>query len=485
MNIIAREKEQRLLDDIYQSGRPEFLAIYGRRRVGKTYLIQQHFQSNDIYFELTGVFRGTLSQQLQNFAAAFSDAFLSGAPISSPKNWLEAFNGLRKKVASLKTQGRIILFFDELPWLSSQKSGFLSALEHFWNRYMAKDERVVVIVCGSAASWMLKNVINNRGGLHGRLTRKMKLLPYDLAQTEEFLHTQNIHLDRKQTIELYMALGGIPKYLSLLERGKSAAQLINDICFQPNGFLLTEFNTIFYSLFKQAERHIAIVRALAAKPSGLDQFELLKAVGLKSGGTSSRILQELLEAGFVIKLPCVDKSKKKNRYKLIDEYSLFYLKWIEPAFANSISKVDKNHWMKMQVTSSWKSWSGFAFENVCLKHIDQIKAALGLAAVSTQQSCWWSTSNGKEEGAQIDLIIDRADGCINLCEIKFYRDEYVLDKFAFESIERKKQVFISKTHTKKAIFLSLISVYGAKQNDYFNMAISSQVAVDDLFAVII
>ena len=483
MNIIARHHEQRILDAILQSCVPEFLAVYGRRRVGKTFLIQQHFKSQGLYFELTGVYQAKLQQQLQNFSWALGDGFMQGQPVATPSSWLEAFNLLRKAIAASDTDRRIILFFDELPWLATQKSGFLAALEHFWNRYASQDSRVILIVCGSAASWMIKHIVHNRGGLHGRLTRKLKLEPYNLAQTKQFLQEKHIHLDHKQIIELYMALGGIPKYLNLLERGKSAAQQINDICFQPNGFLLNEFNTIFHSLFKHAERHIAIVRVLASRTYGLDQNMLLEQAGLVSGGTSSLILKELEEAGFIIRLPQFGKGKNKQRFKLIDAYSLFYLKWIEPGLQNSLSQIDQDYWLKMQITQSWKAWAGYAFENICLTHIAQIKTALGLKAVSTQHSCGWNGLNHTSQQAQIDLIIDRNDHCISLCEIKFHRGEVMIDKAMYENLENKKQAFLNKTQTKKTVLMAFITAFGVKENDYYNMAISAQVVADDLFVV--
>ena len=441
--IIGRHQELGILEEIYNSDESELLTIYGRRRVGKTYLISQFFKDKGVYFELTGTKDAKLHEQLFNFSAELSRVFYRGERRPSPDNWTEALDQLRCETLKIQSNEKIILFFDELPWLASRKSGFLQALEHFWNRYMSRNKNVIVIICGSAASWMIDNIIHNKGGLHGRITKRIRLLPFSLSETEEFLKARNINLERKQLIQIYMAMGGVAGYLKYVERGRSATQIINDLCFVPNGLLFDEFDILYRSLFDNYEVHVNVIKALSKPLSGLTKEKLLDKVGLKSGGTSSKIIEELVSSGFIAYIPAFGKKKIGGKYRLIDEYSLFYLVWIVDVSKTILEGRDKDYWLKKQATKAWTTWSGYVFENICLKHITKIKEALGLSGISTKESGWsYIPSNGKKEsGAQIDLVIERADNCINLCELKYYNSEFAIDKEYAKKLENKKQIF--------------------------------------------
>ena len=481
-SIISRQQEINILDNIYKSSRAEFLAVYGRRRVGKTYLVSEYFKDKGIYFELTGIKEAILSEQLRNFATEFADVFSQGRASDPPTSWQNAFTLLRHEIAKITDNNKIILFFDELPWLASPRSNFLAALDHFWNRYMSRDKRVILIICGSAASWMIKKVINNKGGLYGRITREIRLLPFNLQKTETFLHAQDIKLDRKQIIDIYMAMGGVPKYLSYITRGKSATQIINNICFANNGPLFKEFNKLYHSLFDGAERHIKIVRELAKKRAGLTLDEILATTKLSSGGSFSMVINELEESGFITYIPEFSKRKKGGRYRLADEYSLFYLTWIDTLPQLSLSSIDQDYWLKQHNTAKYAVWSGYSFENVCCKHVVQIKRALGLAAVSTRESSWvYRSNNDHDKGAQIDLLIDRADNCINLCEIKFYNKKFITDKQYADNLISRKNIFIDKSQTKKSVFTTLITTYGAEENQHYLRAVDNQLTMNELF----
>ncbi len=386
--IIGRKEELNILKNAYESETSEFLALYGRRRIGKTYLISEFFKSKGIYFEITGMKNGRTREQLFQFAYEFSRQFNDGNQISPPKDWGAAFNLLNEAIEKSDKDKKIILFFDEVPWIASPKSRFLIMLEHFWNRYLSRNKNVILIICGSAASWIMKNIINNKGGLHGRVTRKIRLLPFTLSETEKYLNSRQIQLDRKQIIDIYMAIGGVAKYLLYVERGKSAAQIVNDLCFSSKGSLYDEFNNLYKSLFDNYEHHIAIVNALAKFPNGLTKNDLLKCVKLTSGGTSSRIIQELVDSGFIIYVPTFGKMKVKGIYRLVDEYSIFYLTWIAGISKIGLEGVDPNYWLKKYGTPKWNAWSGCAFESLCLKHISKIKKALGISSISTNESGW-------------------------------------------------------------------------------------------------
>ena len=481
--IIGRDEELKILREIYESTEPQFLAVYGRRRIGKTYLISEFFKNRGVYFEITGMKEGAIAEQLFQFAYEFSRQFNAGERISPPKSWAQALNLLHEAIEKVEQGRKIILFFDEVPWLASPRSKFLNALEHFWNRYLSRNKNVIMIICGSLASWIIRNIINNKGGLYGRVTSKMRLLPFTLLETEEYLKSRHIELDRKQIIDIYMAMGGVPKYLSYIARGKSAAQIINDVCFTLNGGLHNEFDNLYKSLFDNYEHHIAIVKALAKAIDGLTKEELLDKVKLASGGSSSRMIEELVDAGFLIYMPSFHKKKVGGIYRLIDEYSLFYLIWIAENSKIGLESVDSEFWIKKQNTPKWNAWSGCAFESLCLKHIQKIKKALGISGISTIESGWryLPKKSINQQGAQIDLIIDRADKCMNLCEMKYSDSEFVIDKPYVEKLQNKKRVFREQTGSTKTLFITMVTSYGVKKNAHYLSVIDHQLTMDDLF----
>ncbi len=480
--IIGRDEEVQALQEVYDSTEPQFLAVYGRRRIGKTYLISEFFKNKGVYFEITGMKEGSKAEQLFQFAYEFSRKFNSEKRISPPKTWGEAFILLNEAIEKAPNEKKVILFFDEVPWLASPRSNFLNALEHFWNRYLSRNKNVILIVCGSSASWIIKKIINNKGGLHGRVTKKIRLLPFTLSETEKYFKSRHIDLDRKQIMDIYMALGGVPKYLSYVARGKSAPQIINELCFSSKGGLYDEFNNLYKSLFESYEHHIAIVKALAKAVKGLSKDELLSKVKLASGGSSSRIIEELMDAGFLICEPSFNKKKRSGIYRLVDEYSLFYLTWIAENVSISLESVDPEYWIKKYDTSKWHSWSGCAFESLCLKHIQFIKKALGISGISTIESGWRHIpKKGSDKGAQIDLVIDRADRCINLCEMKYSDSEFVIDKSYIEKLKNKKKVFKEQTKTSKTLFLTMITTYGVKKNVHYLSIVDHQLTMGDFF----
>jgi uncharacterized protein len=473
-SIVGRDQEIELLKELYDSHEPEFLAVYGRRRIGKTYLISEFFKDKGVYFEITGIKKGSMKEQLFQFAYAYSRVFNQGNRIETPKNWGEALTLLHEAVESCSRGKKVILFFDEVPWLATRRSKLLNALEHAWNRYLSRNKQVILIICGSSASWIIKNIINNRGGLHGRVTRKMRLLPFSLSETEQYLLSRQIELDRKQIIDLYIAIGGVPKYLSYVKKGKSAAQNINDLCFSLNGGLYGEFDNLYRSLFDKYEEHISIVKALAKNIEGLTKDELLKEVKLTSGGSSSKIIEELVDAGFLIYVPSFQK-KTRGIYRLIDEYSLFYLNWVHGVTNMGLESIDDRYWINKFETPKWRAWSGCAFESLCYKHIQKIKNKLGISGMSTIESGW------RVQNAQIDLIIDRADKCINLCEMKYSDDEFVIDKEYLEKLNRKKRIFKDQTKTRKTLFTTLVTTHGVKKNGHYNSIVDQQLTMNDLF----
>lgn len=477
-SLIGREEEVQVLDRLYHSENAEFLAIYGRRRVGKTFLITQYFKDRGIFFEITGSPNATTKEQLLNFHEEFYSLF--GGEKTAPDSWSEAFGRLQVAIKKLPASQKIVLFFDELPWLAPAKSRFLQALDYHWNRHFSRMPNVLVIVCGSSAFWMVNQIINNKGGLYGRLSAHLRIAPFTLGTTELYLQSRGIHLPRAHICEIYMITGGVAKYLSYLTPGQSAAQSIHALCFTPQSPLLGEFYKLYCSLFQNPEPHLLVVETLAKKQYGLLRSELLQITKLKNSGRTSIVLTELIESGFITLRPEIGKQTRDMRYYLSDEYSLFYMKWIEPIKATLLEGVDTNYWLQYQNTQSWRIWAGYAFENLCFKHLQKIKDALRIGGVITTSGYWKSLQAGKKE-AEIDLVIDRADQSINLCEIKYHREPFEMDQAYAQELQRKKDVYLNRTNTRKALFTTLITASGAIRNPAYLSVIDNQVVLENLF----
>jgi uncharacterized protein len=458
--MIGRKKEISILEEAYASTKPEMIAVFGRRRVGKTYLIRSFFEDK-MTFELTGLKDATTAQQLRNFSYTLKEVQQSDTLPSPPKDWLEAFYQLKDYIVSLgEPNKRKVVFIDELPWIASGKSDFLTGFSYFWNSFASKNN-IVVVICGSATAWMIQKIVNDKGGLHNRVTRKVSLQPFSLAETDAFLQSKHIHFDHYQLLLLYMTMGGIPHYLEQVAGGKSAVQNINDICFHPQGLLRTEFDNLYSSLFNHPERYEAIIIALSSTLKGLSRLEIVNKAKVSDGGGLTSMLQELEQSGFISSYTPFGKKKKDMLFRLTDCYSLFYLKFIQ-----NIASKETVDWNVLSQTQSWKSWSGYAFENVCFQHIDNIKAALGISGVHTNQYSFFAKATEESAGAQIDLLIDRQDNVISLCEMKFYNDELILAQTDAEDLVRKRSVFRHSTHTKKQIFIVLITTYGMMKNKH-------------------
>ncbi|MDP3705038.1 MAG: ATP-binding protein [Legionellaceae bacterium] len=480
MAIVGREKEVGFLNHVFESRKPEFLAIYGRRRVGKTYLIREFFKDKGIYFELTGIKDATKSSQLKNFSTVYSDTFLRGDRIPPPKDWDDALNVLRIEIEKTDESKKIIIFFDELPWLASRKSGFLEALDLFWNRYMSSRENIILVICGSAAEWMIKKIISNKGGLHNRLTQPpVNLMPFTLKQTKQYLDAIGVHLEQKQVIDLYMALGGVAYYLSLVSKGKSSSQVISDLFFANQAPLLSEFRNLFDSLYDNPQKHIDVIKLLAQTRQGLTQTDIFNKVkNMSPGGGAVLVLEELENCGFVHRVHDFGKKKKDARYRLIDGFTLFYLKWVEGQ-----GEFSEHFWMRKKGSASYNTWAGYAFENLCFLHYRDILRALEITVVAEAKSGWryLPLKADPDEGAQIDLVIDRADKCINLCEIKFYDDELMISKAYAQVLRRKKSCFKEKTGTRKTLFMTMITTYGVKMDQHYLEVVDGQIKMDALF----
>lgn len=469
--LTGRKKEIGILNDMLQSRSSELIAVYGRRRVGKTFLIRETYKSN-IVFEVTGYYNGSMRDQLRNFHSQIEAASSRFREVKAPADWFTAFLLLTNYLDGLQSKKKKVVFIDEFPWIATARSKFLTAFEHFWNTYCTKRRDLVVIICGSAASFMINKIIKNKGGLHNRLSSKIQLMPFDLNETSEFLAKKQIRFGHYDIIQLYMAIGGIPHYLNKILKGQSVAQNIDRLCFENNSDLAEEFSEVFASLFSNSQVHEKIVRSLSKSRKGITRNELLEKCKFESGGAYSKSLDELIASGFVNRYLSWT-GKKNSLYRLSDEYSLFYLKFIEPN-----KYMGKGTWLNLHTKQTFKSWSGFAFETICHKHIHQIKKELGIDRIYTKHSSWQSNN------AQIDLLIDRDDRIINICEIKLYSDVFTISKQYYHDLKNKIYQFRINTGSKKNIFLSLITTFGIVENQYSNEIVTNSLTMDCLFQIV-
>lgn len=485
--IIGREKEQQILEQCYTSKNPEFIAIYGRRRVGKTFLIRYFFNSkkNQIFLNVTGMQSGSISEQIQNFTESVAETFFNkNVKLKPERDWHNTFKMLSDNIAGISKNTKVVLFFDEFPWMVTQNSKLLQNLEYFWNQYWSKDPRVKLIICGSASGWILKNIINNKKGLYNRVTKTIHLEPFNLKETKKYLSSRGIKLNNNQITELYMVVGGIPHYLAQIEKGLSATQAIERLAFSTDSFLLGEFDKLYATLFNNVASCIEIIRIIAKHRYGIGQEELFRAAsGISSGGTMVQLLKDLEDSGFIVSFKPKWHKRKGVYYKAIDEYTLFYFSWIEPIKKDLLIRgLRKGYWEKIQNTASWQSWRGYAFESICYKHLIQISEALNLSPNSVPTTWKYIPKTGsKEFGAQIDLLFDRDDDSITACEIKYTNTPFVIDKHYAKELTNKIDTFKRKTKTTKQIFIAMISANGIKPTIYSEELISGCVTLNDLY----
>lgn len=434
------------------------------------------FLEKQIKLEVVGVQNMPMAVQLLNFMNALKTANLIKTEETLPNSWLEAFTLLQNCLQAQAYTEKIVLFFDELPWLASgPKTDFVSAFDYFWNAWCAK-RNIMVVICGSSASWMNQKIINNKGGLHNRITRLIAIKPFNLAETALFLQSKGIHLPHYHILQLYMALGGIPLYLELIDKTKSVPENLTDLCLKPSGFLHNEYERLLPSLFLHHQSHSTIIQALSKKRKGLTRDELLLETKLPNGGTFTKYLDELIQSDFIDFYRPFGKGKKETLYRLTDMYCMFYYAYILPNRGNKTPD-----FMEMNQLQSFKSWAGFTFENICMTHILQIKKALGISGIPTSTSSFFARPQAGLDGAQIDLLIERSDNTLHLCEMKFLTDELVMDKKMVENLKNKRAIFNQHTKNKKHIFNTFITTYGHKTNIYSTQYIDQSLTMEVLF----
>lgn len=470
--MVGRKLEQRMLLNCLQSSQAEFLVVYGRRRVGKTFLIKEYF-NNTFSFYATGLSNAKTKEQLKAFQGSLLEYGCEEK--GAPKDWYEAFMRLKallqtEKVKKDPVSGKKVVFLDELPWMDTARSDFKSTLEYFWNSWGSAQKDLLLIVCGSATSWIIDNLLGDRGGFYNRITRQIHLLPFTLGECEELYKSNGIQMTRQQMIESYMIFGGIPYYLNCFDKRLSLAQNVEELLFKESGQLYFEYDRLLGSLFKHYERHAAIIDAVSHNKGGMTRVELAKISAIGDGEPLTKALHELEQCGFIRKYKNFVKEKQGFYFQLIDPFMLFCFHFIKNR--------EHESWMTYLNSPGYFSWSGNAFELVCLLHVKQIKRALGISGVETVEYAWRSI--GSKPGAQIDLLIDRKDGVINLCEAKYTMAPFVIDASYEVTLRNKMDTFIKETSCKKAIHLTLLSANGLAHNDYAGI-VQNEIAGDELF----
>lgn len=476
--MIGRKREIKELNRLYSSDKAELVAVYGRRRIGKTYLIDQVFKDR-ITFRHAGISpseegeKNNLRMQLEHFYLSLQ---IQGMKKSSrPKTWLEAFFLLEKHLQDIDDGSRQVVFIDELPWLDTPKSGFIPAFEAFWNTWGCHRDNLMVIVCGSASSWIVNTLINNHGGLYGRLTYEIKLYPFNLSECEEYLKSAGISYSRYDIAQCYMILGGVPYYYSFFRPDYSVAQNIDMLFFSKQARLSNEYRRLFKAVFKNPDYLMGIASFLATKRSGYSRKELLGKMNLKDGSVFKDAMDALMASDFVEKYIPFGKGSRETYYRLTDPFCLFYL-----YFINEKTGLDENFWQKNLNSQSINIWRGYAFENVCFNHIPQIKRALEISGVSSRQSAWVKHGDDGQTGTQIDLIIERKDNVYNMCEIKFYNKSFSVSKSYYEKILERTDMLVEMIPSNATVHSTLITTSGLTQNEYSG-AFVKVITLDDLF----
>ena len=481
--IVGRAPEQRLLGEILDSPRAELVAVYGRRRVGKTFLVRQFVAPRvATYVEATGQRDASTKVQLHHFGESLATAF--GRPFDPLGSWDEAFGVLTRALEAEPPDRPAVVFLDELPWLARRRSGVLQALDFWWNSRLSRLPRVKLIVCGSAAGWMVDKVVRARGGLHNRITRQIVLLPFTVPETRDFLRARGSRMGLAQVVELYMAVGGIPYYLEHVAPRHSAAQAIQALCFDRSGILRDEFQRLFTSLFEAGLEHERIVRTIAGRREGILRSELVAALGTASGGGLAKKLRSLEDAGFIARVTPWGHKKRNLAVRVVDPFVFFHLRWIEGSPRGVFDDAVAGHWLDQIRTPAYRSWAGFAFETLCMQHAGAIKEALGLGGVAAEVGAWRyvpPAGSRHTRGAQVDLLFDRADGVITLCEIKHGQEPFTVDKAYARELRDKIEIFERVTRTRKDVQLALVTTHGLRRNIWSEDLVDQDVSLEQVF----
>lgn len=474
MNVSGRDKEVEILNSLVKSKTSKFLGITGRRRIGKTYLVDSIYKKTMV-FRMTGIKDGSMDNQLTHFTEKLNE-YAKTSMVTKPQNWQEAFILLKQYLRRKKSSKKQVIFIDELPWMTTPRSGFLQQLAHLWNDFLSKENKYILVICGSSTSWITNKVYNDPGGLHNRVTDKINLQPFTLVETKQFLKSKGIKLTHNAIAELYMVCGGIPYYLDHIKKGDSPTTAIERLCFTKNGILYKEYENLFKALYEDAGDHEAIIKILAKSKQGLTRKEVIAKSKVEAGGPFTRTMSDLMLSGFVEEQLPYGKKKRGAVYRLIDEYCIFYHRFIAPQ-----KKLTKGLWQQLSAKQAYKIWKGYAFENLCLRHITEIKNALGIPAIYAEVSSYKQEGKGGKSGFQVDILIERADNIINLCECKFYSSNFSINKTYADTLRKRKALFTSATKTKSTVYTTMITNYPLEENMHSSEVADVELVLDQFF----
>ena len=458
--VNGRLEQVKVMQEDMKTKKSSFVAITGRRRVGKTFLIREVYQDN-MCFMVTGIQNAEVQLQINNFVNKIAEYNNGTLILGTISNWQQVFFLLKTYLKSLPKNKKQVIFIDELPWMATAKSGFIQLLAHLWNDYLSKEKHFILVVCGSATSWITQKIINDKGGFHNRVTLPLHLKPFTLAETKQFLDFKKMSFTNTGIATIYMTLGGLPYYLEQIKRGESPTKAIERLCFSETGILKNEYNNLYKALFNNWENHEAIVATLAMAHNGLNRENLIKKSKISAGGPFTRTMSDLVLTGFVSETIPFGKLNRGKVYRLVDEFSVFYHR-----FMKGNERKNKEVWETISNSQAYKIWKGFAFETLCMKHIAEIKTALGIKNVYTETSSFTKIGTKTQDGFQVDLVIDRKDATINICECKFYESNFEITKNYAQQIKMRKTSFREITGTKKMIVNTFISNENIIQNEH-------------------
>ena len=470
--MIGRQRELEDLTEYCRSSKAELICVYGRRRVGKTYLVENAF-GGLFSFSATGSEDKRDRTQLKVFHNALRQFGCQERYM--PNDWFDAFGRLRSILESADVarsmEGRRVVFLDEFPWFASKRSEFLFAFADFWNSWASRQDDMVVIVCGSATSWIIKNLFENTGSLYNRITRQMYIAPFNLHETEQMAESLRLGWSRDAILQCYMVFGGLPYYIDMLDRRKSLAQNIDALCLDVHGPLKREVPHLMEATLGNSPLHRDILRKLSTSKAGIRRKDLVDSLQDGNSGSLKRALDDLEKCGYIRKYKNRYEKRKPTVYQLVDPFLLFSFRFIEGKEPSS--------WSAFSGTQAYYAWRSNAFEIACLCHLRQIKHAIGISGVQTECFPWKSSMS--DPGVQIDLVIERADKVTNLCEMKYTDEEFSIDEEHEQKLRYKRQVFLDESKTGNVCLLTLVSAHDLKESIH-SWDIAATVTADDLFA---
>ena len=464
--FVGRKKELSLLEESYLSSKSEIFTVYGRRRIGKSTLIEIFARQKPNFFSFEGIEGQNSSFQIKHFTEMLKkqlqDPLLSSIQFQS---WDAVFTYVSERLMTkTRPNEKIIFFLDEIQWMAAGRSSFISLLKYYWDNYWKKSN-VLMILCGSIASFMVNKVVHSKA-LYGRIDHEILLKGLHPFEAKAFFADK--HKSTEEILKYYLILGTIPKYLEYINPSRSFQWNMNKLFFSSHGSMINEIKKIFYSQFKESTIYFDIVKLLKSGPLALS--EICTRLKIKSGGGLKRYLTNLENAEIIRShVPFNRKANSRlKKYVLSDEYLNFYFKYLEPNL-RIIEESESEKLFETLTKNSFDVWLGFAFEKFCIKHNSWLADLMGFKDDVLIASPYFER---KDQRFQIDLVYLRADKVITICEIKHHTKP--LSSKQIGEMQRKLQCL--KIPNGYSIETALISLYGPDKalndSNYFDHYVS-------------